>query len=100
MKRQRDKRKLRRTIDMRRHAYILRREVEEEKIRCLKQERSAFKARKQMVSHFDPRTGAHRSVAHARVPHLVSQSELTSSRPKTLQSARNIAEVGTRGGGN
>ena len=30
-------------------------------------ERSGFKAWKQMVSHFDPRTGADRSVAYSRV---------------------------------
>ena len=53
-------------------------------------ERSGFKAWKQMVSHFDPRTGADMSVAYARVTHLVSQSRLASSRPMTLQSARNI----------
>ena len=38
-----------------------------------------------MVSHFDPRTGADRSVAYARVTQTVSQSGLKSSRPKTLQ---------------
>ena len=60
-------------------------------------ERSGFKAWKQMVSHFDPRTGADRSVAYARVTHPVSQSGVTSSRPKTLQSARkHHADVGTR----
>ena len=32
-------------------------------------ERSGFKAWKQMVSHFDPRTGADRSVAYSRVTH-------------------------------
>ena len=42
-----------------------------------------------MVSHFDPRTGADRSVAYARVTHSVSQSGVASSRSKTLQSARN-----------
>ena len=41
-----------------------------------------------MVSHFDPRTGADRSVADARLTRPVSQSGLTSSGPKTLQSAR------------
>ena len=46
-----------------------------------------------MVSHFDPRTGADRSVAYARVTHPVSQSGLTSSRPKTLQSARNVMQT-------
>ena len=61
-------------------------------------ERSGFKAWKQMVSHFDPRTGADRSVAYARVTHPVSQSGLTPSGPKTLQSARNIVQTGTRGG--
>ena len=47
-------------------------------------ERSGFKVWKQMVSHFVPRTGADRSVAYARVTHPVSQSGLTSARPKTL----------------
>ena len=47
------------------------------------------KAWKQLVSDFDPRTSADRSVACARV----SQSGLTSSRPKTLQSARNIKQA-------
>ena len=41
------------------------------------------------------RTGADRSVAYDRLTHPVSQSGLTSSRPKTLQSARNIMQ--TRG---
>ena len=41
-----------------------------------------------MVSHFDPRTGADRSVAYARVTHLV-----TSSRLRTLQSAGNIMQT-------
>ena len=56
-------------------------------------ERSGSKARKQMVSHLDPRTGADRSVAHARATHAVSQSGLTSARPKTLQSARNTLQA-------
>ena len=43
--------------------------------------------------HFDPRTGADRSVAHARVPFPVRQSGVTSPRPKTLQSARNIMQT-------
>ena len=42
--------------------------------------------------HFDPRTGADRSVAYARVTHPVSQSGLTSG-PRTLQSARNIIQT-------
>ena len=46
-----------------------------------------------MVSHFDPRTGAVRSVAYARVTHPVSQSRLASSRPKTPHSARNIMQT-------
>ena len=49
--------------------------------------------RKQMVRHFDPRTGADRSVAHARVPFPVRQSGVTSPRPKTLRSARNIMQT-------
>ena len=56
-------------------------------------ERSGFKAWKQMVSHFDPRTGADRSVVYARVTHPVSQSGLTSTRPKTLQNARYIMQT-------
>ena len=43
-----------------------------------------------MVSHFDPRMGADRSVAYAWVAHPVSQSGPTSARAKTLQNARNI----------
>ena len=47
-------------------------------------ERSGFKAWKQMVSHFDPRTSADRSVACTRATHLASQSGRTSSRmPET-----------------
>ena len=46
-----------------------------------------------MVSLFDPRAGADRSVAYARVTHTVSQSGLTPRRPKTLQSARNIMQT-------
>ena len=46
-----------------------------------------------MVSHFDPRMGADRSVAYARVTHPVSQSGLTSSRLEMLQSARNITQT-------
>ena len=56
-------------------------------------ERSGFMAWKQMVSHFDPRTGADRSAAYGSVTHLVSQSGLASSRPKTLWSARNIMQT-------
>ena len=37
-------------------------------------ERSEFKSWRQIVSHFDPRTGADRSVACAQVTHPVSQS--------------------------
>ena len=46
-----------------------------------------------MVRHFDPGTGADRSVAHARVPFPVRQSGVTSPRPKTLRSARNIMQT-------
>ena len=46
-----------------------------------------------MVSHFDPRTGADRSVAFLQVTHQVSHSGLTSARPKTLQNARNIMQT-------
>ena len=46
-----------------------------------------------MVSHFDPRTGADRSVVYALVTHPVSQSGLTSTRPKTLQNARNTMQT-------
>ena len=41
----------------------------------------------------DPRTGADRSVAYARVTRVVSQHRLTSSRLKTLKSARNIMQT-------
>ena len=54
-------------------------------------ERSGFKAWKQIVSHFDSRTGANRSVAYARV--TVSQSGLTPSRPKKLQNAGNSMQT-------
>ena len=56
-------------------------------------ERSGFKAWKQMVSHFDPRTGADRSVAYARATHLACRSRLTSSRPKTEQCVRNLMQT-------
>ena len=46
-----------------------------------------------MVSHFDPKTGADRSVAYSRATHPVSQSGLTWARPKTLQSPRNIMQT-------
>ena len=46
-----------------------------------------------MVSHFDPRMGADRSVAYARVTHPLSQSGLTSARPNTQQSARNTMQT-------
>ena len=46
-----------------------------------------------MVRHFDPRTGADRSVAYARVTHPVSRIGLTSSRLKTLQSARKVMQT-------
>ena len=49
-----------------------------------------------MVSHFDPRTGADRSVAHARATHPVCQSGLTSARPKKLHSARNTCRCGNK----
>ena len=51
-------------------------------------ETSGFKAWKQMVSHFDPRTGADSSVACSRVA-----SGLTSARPNTLESARNTVQM-------
>ena len=61
-------------------------------------ERSGFKAWKQMVGHFDPRTVA---VAYARVTHPVSQSGLTSSRPKdAAECKKHHADVGTRCGRN
>ena len=46
-----------------------------------------------MVSHFDPRTGADRSVADARLTRPVSQYGLTPSGPKTLQSTRNTMQT-------
>ena len=52
-------------------------------------ERSGHKAWKQMVSHFDPRTLADRSVAYARG----RQCRLTSARHKTPQSARNTVHT-------
>ena len=48
---------------------------------------------KQMVRHFDPRTGADRSVQYSRVTHPVSQSGLTSARLKTVQSVRNSMQT-------
>ena len=51
-------------------------------------ERSEFQARKQMVSQFDPGTGADSPVAYAQLTHLVSHSGLTWARPKTLPTAR------------
>ena len=61
-----------------------------------KPERSGFKAWKQMVSHFNPRTGADESVAYARVTHPVSQSGLTSSDAAECQ--KHVADTGTSGG--
>ena len=43
-----------------------------------------------MVTNFDPRTGANRSVANARITHPVRQSDLTSARPNTLQNATHV----------
>ena len=48
-----------------------------------------------MISEFDPRTGAGRSLAHSRVTCEVSQSGLTSTRPRTPQ----YAYAGTVGRG-
>ena len=56
-------------------------------------ERSGVKAWKQMVSHFDPRTGAERSVAYSRVTHPVSPSGITPTRPKTLQASRTTMQA-------
>ena len=46
-----------------------------------------------MVSHFDPRTGADRSVAYSRVTHPVSPSGITPTRPKTLQASRTTMQA-------
>ena len=51
------------------------------------------KAWKQMVSHFDPRTGADRSVVYSRVTHPVSPSGITPTRPKTLQASRTTMQA-------
>ena len=48
----------------------------------------SFKAWKQIFRHFDPRTGADRSVAYSRVTRPVSPSGITPTRPKTLQASR------------
>ena len=56
-------------------------------------ERSGFKACKQMVSHFDPRTGSDRSVAYSRVTNPVSPSGITPTRPKTLQASRTTMQA-------
>ena len=56
-------------------------------------ERSGFNEWKQMVSHFDPRKGADRSVACSRVTHPVSPSGLTPTRPKTLQASRTTLQA-------
>ena len=44
-------------------------------------------------SHFDPRTGADRSVAYSRVTHPVSPSGITPTRPKTLQASRTTMQA-------
>ena len=72
---------------------IVSRTKEEAKNDVCNPERSRFKARKQFVRHFDPGTGADRSVAHVRVPFPVRQSGGTFPRPKTLRSARNIPQT-------
>ena len=43
--------------------------------------------------HFDPRTGADRSVAYSRVTHPVSPSGITPTRPKTLQASRTTMQA-------
>ena len=56
-------------------------------------DKSGFKAWRQLVSHYDPRTGADRSVAYSRVAHPVSQNGLISTRPRNLQSARKAMQI-------
>ena len=60
---------------------------------CLQHRKVRVQSRKLMVSHFDPRTGADRSVAYSRVTHPVSPSGITPTKPKTLQSSRTTMQA-------
>ena len=58
-------------MDRRLYQVLIARTKGEAKTCVCNPERSGFKACKQMVSDFDPRRGADRSVAYSRVTHPV-----------------------------